>query len=163
MFKLVTRRQAMALGAISAVSLFSRPVRADLAPLIEAARKEGSLTWYIAQIDGETAELVGKSFTALFPGVTVTVMRTTGQVAYERLLNDLKNSVPNCDVFSSTDISHYPALMAKKALAKPAGVVLRMAARSGDGGRRCIRLPSVTGTLAHVGGLKSPQSRVRLV
>ena len=51
------------------------------------------------------------------PGVTVTVMRTTGQVAYERLLNDLKNSVPNCDVFSSTDISHYPALMAKKALA----------------------------------------------
>ena len=37
MFKLVTRRQAMALGAVSAVSLFSRPVRADLAPLIEAA------------------------------------------------------------------------------------------------------------------------------
>ena len=117
MFKLITRRQALALGAFSAVSVFSRPVRADLGPLIDAARKEGGLTWYIAQIDGETAELVGKSFTALFPGVKVTVMRTTGQVAYERLLNDLKNSVPNCDVFSSTDISHYPALMAKKALA----------------------------------------------
>ena len=117
MFKLITRRQALALGAVSAVSMFSRPVRADLGPLIEAARKEGGLTWYIAQIDGETAELVGKSFTALYPGIKVTVMRTTGQVAYERLLNDLKNNVPNCDVFSSTDISHYPALMAKKALA----------------------------------------------
>jgi iron(III) transport system substrate-binding protein len=117
MFKLITRRQAIALGAVSAVSAFSRPARADLAPLVEAARKEGGLTWYIAQIDGETAERVGKSFTAIYPGVPVTVMRTTGQVAYERLLNDLKNAVPNCDVFSSTDISHYPALMAKKALA----------------------------------------------
>ena len=117
MFKLITRRQAIALGAISAVATFSRPVLADFGKLVDAARKEGGLTWYIAQIDGETAELVGKSFTALFPGVKVTVMRTTGQVAYERLLNDLKNSVPNCDVFSSTDISHYPALMAKKALA----------------------------------------------
>ena len=117
MFKLLPRRQAIALGALSAVSIFSRPVRAELGPLIEAARREGGLTWYIAQIDGETAELVGKAFTAIYPGVTVTVMRTTGQVIYERLLNDLKNAVPNCDVFSSTDISHYPALMAKKALA----------------------------------------------
>ena len=107
MFKLITRRQAVALGAISAVAGFSRPVRADLATLVEAARKEGGLTWYIAQIDGETAERVGKAFTAVYPGITVTVMRTTGQVAYERLLNDLKNAVPNCDVFSSTDISHY--------------------------------------------------------
>ncbi len=117
MLKLLPRRQAIALGAISAVGIFSRPVRAELGPLIEAARREGGLTWYIAQIDGETAELVGKAFTAIYPGVTVTVMRTTGQVAYERLLNDLKNAVANCDVFSSTDISHYPALMAKKALA----------------------------------------------
>jgi iron(III) transport system substrate-binding protein len=117
MLKIVTRRQAMAIGAFGAVAAFSRPVRADLGALEEAARKEGGLTWYIAQIDGETAELVGKAFTARYPGIKVTVMRTTGQVAYERLLQDLKNTTPNCDVFSSTDISHYPALKAKKALA----------------------------------------------
>jgi iron(III) transport system substrate-binding protein len=85
--------------------------------LEEAARKEGTLTWYIAQVDGETAELMGRAFTAQYPGVKVSVIRTTGQVAYERLIQDLKNNAPQCDVFSTTDISHMPALMQKKALA----------------------------------------------
>jgi len=46
------------------------------------------------------------------------VIRTTGQVAYERLLQDLKNNAPQCDVFSSTDIAQYPALKQRKALAE---------------------------------------------
>ncbi len=78
--------------------------------MLDAARKEGTLTWYIAQVDGETAELMGRAFTAHFPGVKVSVIRTTGQVAYERLMQDLKNNAPQCDVFSTTDISHMPAL-----------------------------------------------------
>ena len=32
------------------------PARADTAALQEAARKEASLTWYVAQVDSETAE-----------------------------------------------------------------------------------------------------------
>src|ERR1700753_570771 len=71
--------------------------------LVTAARKEGSVTWYIAQVDTETAEGMGRAFTAQYPGVKVEVVRTTGQVAYERLLQDLKNGAPQCDVFSSTD------------------------------------------------------------
>ena len=51
------------------------------------------------------------------PGVKVAVIRTTGQVAYERLLQDLKNNAPQCDVFSATDISNMPALMKRQALA----------------------------------------------
>jgi iron(III) transport system substrate-binding protein len=39
-------------------------------------------------------------------------------VAYERLQQELKNNTPNCDVFSSTDIAHYPALMKRNALMK---------------------------------------------
>ena len=91
--------------------------------LVAAARKEGSVTWYIAQVDTETAEAMGRAFTAQYPGVTVSVIRTTGQVAYERLLQDLKNNAPQCDVFSSTDISQYPALKKRGALADytPAG------------------------------------------
>jgi iron(III) transport system substrate-binding protein len=46
------------------------------------------------------------------------VIRTTGQVAYQRVLAELKNNSPQCDVFCSTDISHYPALKARGALAK---------------------------------------------
>jgi iron(III) transport system substrate-binding protein len=91
--------------------------------LIEGARKEGSVTWYIAQVDTQTAEAMGHAFTERYPGVAVSVIRTTGQVAYERLLQDLKNGAPQCDVFSSTDISQYPALKQRGALAQftPAG------------------------------------------
>jgi iron(III) transport system substrate-binding protein len=91
--------------------------------LLAAAHKEASVTWYIAQVDTETAETMGRAFTATYPGVTVSVIRTTGQVAYERLLQDLKNNAPQCDVFSSTDTSQYPALKKRNALADytPAG------------------------------------------
>lgn len=51
------------------------------------------------------------------------MIRTTGQVAYERLLQDLKNNAPQCDVFSSTDVSQYTTLKKRNALAHyaPAG------------------------------------------
>ncbi len=103
--------------AIGAGTLLSHPVRADMASLHETARKEGSVTWYIAQVDGETAEVMGRAFTQQFPGVICNVIRTTGQVAYQRLMEDLKNNSPQCDVFSTTDIAHMPALMKRKALA----------------------------------------------
>ena len=96
----------------------SRHAHADEAALLDAARKEGTLTWYIAQVDGETAELMGRAFTAHYPGVKVSVIRTTGQVAYERLMQDLKNNAPQCDVFSTTDISHMPALRKRNEIAK---------------------------------------------
>lgn len=102
-------------GAIAAAAAL--PARAETAALEEAARKEGSLTWYIAQVDSETAETMGRAFTQQYPGIKVTVIRTTGQVAYERLTQDLKNNAPQCDVFSTTDIAHMPALMKRNALA----------------------------------------------
>ena len=40
-------------------------------------------------------------------------MRTTAQVAYQRLLQDLKNNQTICDVFSSTDVGHYVRLEAE--------------------------------------------------
>jgi iron(III) transport system substrate-binding protein len=111
-------RRAMLVSAGMLMTAMPFRARAAITPeLIEAARKEGSLTWYIAQVDTQTAEAMGRAFTARFPGVTVSVIRTTGQVAYERLLQDLKNGAPQCDVFSSTDVSQYPALKKRSALA----------------------------------------------
>jgi len=111
----VTRRAAT-FGA--AAGLAVGPARADPAALEAAARAEGSLTWYVAQMSGEAAEAMGRRFTQRHPGVSVSVIRTTGQVAYERLQQELKNNTPTCDVFSSTDIAHYPALLKRKALMK---------------------------------------------
>ncbi|MGH7041928.1 MAG: ABC transporter substrate-binding protein [Acetobacteraceae bacterium] len=97
--------------------MLSANAHADEADLVKAARKEGSVTWYIAQVDGETAQQMGRAFSKQYPGINASVIRTTGQVAYERLQQDLRNDSPECDVFSTTDIAHMPALMKRKALA----------------------------------------------
>ncbi|MGE0223654.1 MAG: ABC transporter substrate-binding protein [Acetobacteraceae bacterium] len=115
----LTRRQlALSLGTAAAGLALPRRAHADLAALEDAARKEGAITWYVAQMSGEAAEAMGRRFSQRYPGISVSVIRTTGQVAYERLQQELKNNTPHCDVFSSTDIAHYPVLMARKALAQ---------------------------------------------
>jgi iron(III) transport system substrate-binding protein len=112
----MSRRMA-AIGLGTSALLPGR-ARADMDALAAAARKEGGLTWYVAQMGGEAAESMGKRFTQRYPGIAVSVIRTTGQVAYERLQQELKNNTPHCDVFSSTDIAHYPVLKARGALAR---------------------------------------------
>jgi len=104
----ITRRHAAAL--LGGAALLPSGARAEAA--------EGTLTWYIAQMSSEVAEQMGRRFTERHPGIKVVVIRTTGQVAYERLQQELKNKTPQCDVFSSTDIAHYPALKARGALAR---------------------------------------------
>ena len=99
-------------GGLLAVPVVGRTARAQPAALLEAARKEGTLTWYTAHTDGETAEITGRAFTKMY-GVNIQVIRTTAQVAYERLLQDIKNNQTNCDVFSSTDLGHYARLKAE--------------------------------------------------
>ena len=100
---------ALAFGPIS--------VRADMKALEEAAKKEGELTWYVAHYTSEGAEELGATFTKMY-GIKVNVVRTTAQVAYQRLTQDIKNNQTNCDVFSSTDIGHYVRLKAEGKLEK---------------------------------------------
>jgi iron(III) transport system substrate-binding protein len=121
MSQIITRRQAMSgLATLAAAptqgfAAFDAP---DIRSLEAAARAEAGLTWYAAQVDAETAERMGRTFSQTFPGVNVGVIRTTGQVAYQRLLLDIKNKVPQCDVFSATDISHMPALKERHELSE---------------------------------------------
>jgi iron(III) transport system substrate-binding protein len=98
--------------------LATRAAHADLASIAAAARKEGAVTWYTAHTDGETAQLVADAFTREYPEIKVTLIRTTAQVAYQRLLQDLKNGIAQCDVFSSTDLGHDEALKADGKFAK---------------------------------------------
>jgi iron(III) transport system substrate-binding protein len=91
--------------------------RADTAALYEAAKKEGELTWYTAHTDGETAEAVGRAFSQRYPGIKVNVIRTTAQVAYQRLRQEIRSGTAQCDVFSSTDVGHDVALKKEGRLA----------------------------------------------
>lgn len=98
--------------AVVAVLAFAPVAHADIKALEEAAKKEGELTWYVAHYTSEGAEDLGRGFTEM-TGVKVNVVRTTAQVAYQRLLQDLKNNQTICDVFSSTDVGHYVRLAAE--------------------------------------------------
>ena len=98
--------------ALIAALTFATTARADIKALEEAAKKEGELTWYVAHYTSEGAEDLGRNFTEIY-GVKVNVVRTTAQVAYQRLLQDIKNNQTVCDVFSSTDLGHYVRLAAQ--------------------------------------------------
>jgi iron(III) transport system substrate-binding protein len=78
--------------------------------LYEAARREGELNWYIAHYSSETAERIARAFSERSAGVKVNVVRSTAQVAYQRLNQDLRARAAHCDLFASTDIGHYVAL-----------------------------------------------------
>ena len=45
-----------------------------------------------------------------FPGVKVNVVRSTAQVAYQRLSQDIQANAANCDVFATTDMGQYVSL-----------------------------------------------------
>src|SRR6202165_2829727 len=87
--------------------------------LYEAAKKDGGeLTWYTAHSDDITAQTLGRSFESIYPGIKVNVLRTTAQVAYQRITQEIKASAIQCDVLSSTDLGHSVELKAKGAFEK---------------------------------------------
>lgn len=119
----MVRRRDFILGgsafvAVGAATSVIAQTAAEMTPhekeLYEAAKKEGGeLTWYTAHSDDITAQAFGRSFESLYPGLKVNVLRTTAQVAYQRVTQEIKASSIQCDVFSSTDIGHSVELKAK--------------------------------------------------
>jgi iron(III) transport system substrate-binding protein len=114
---MIDRRRV--LQAAGAALLIPSAARAEdeLGRLYDDAKREGEITWYIAQIDSDAAERVGKLFGDVYPGVRANVVRATGQVVYQRLMQDEKVGVRNCDVFGTTDLGHTVALKRSKLLA----------------------------------------------
>ena len=86
--------------------------------LYEAATKEGELTWYTSHSDDATAQALGRDFEANYPGMKVSVVRTTAQVAFQRVSQELKAGAMQVDVLSSTDLGHYVYLKEKGLLEK---------------------------------------------
>jgi iron(III) transport system substrate-binding protein len=103
--------RALLFAALASAAL---PALAQMAPweqtLYDAAKKEGQFTVYTAHYDTETIADVCAAFDRKYPGVKCNFVRTTAQVAYQRLQQDLKANLAVASVFSSTDISHYPEL-----------------------------------------------------
>jgi iron(III) transport system substrate-binding protein len=107
---LLSRRHMAGLAIWSATT--SRAwAQAPLTPreqeLYEGAKREGEITWYSGQYSADSSEAVGRAFNARYPGVRCNVVRTTSQVAFQRLSQDTRAGVAQCDVLSSTNGGHY--------------------------------------------------------
>src|ERR1043166_7795574 len=67
-----------------------REITARQKELYELAKKEGEVTWYTAHSNDTTAQALGHDFEAAFPGIKANAVRTTAQVAYQRLTQEQK-------------------------------------------------------------------------
>lgn len=105
-------RQILMLWALAA--LLAGSAFAQMAPwekdLYEAAKKERELTIYTAHYNTEEAARLCAAFEKKYPGIKCNFVRTTAQVAFQRLQQDMDAKTPVASVFSSTDVSHYPDL-----------------------------------------------------
>ena len=107
-------------GAAACVA--AAPALAQMQPwekeLYDAARKEKPITVYTAHYNTEEAQALCNAFEKKYPELKCNFVRTTAQVAYQRLQQDIQANAPVASIFSSTDVSHYPELK-KKGLLLP--------------------------------------------
>jgi iron(III) transport system substrate-binding protein len=109
-----SRREVLGASAGSVAGvLFAEPLRAAAPPpttvtpaLIEAARKEGKVSYYAA-IELNVAERLGKMFEAKYPGIVVRVERSGAERIFQRIAQEQGSGIHAVDVANSTDTAHY--------------------------------------------------------
>lgn len=116
------RTMLLTAGAGVALAGAARAQGADDTPhvkeLYQAAKKDGQVGWYSGVLDQPLCEKIGQAFTARYPGITVSAIKTTSQVAFQRLNEDLRGGTPQCDIFTTTDVGHMSYLIGKNLLVK---------------------------------------------
>jgi iron(III) transport system substrate-binding protein len=73
--------------------------------LIDAARKEGKVSWYTS-VDLPVAEKIAKAFEAAYPGVSMKVERSGAERIFQRIGQEYQSKIHNCDVVNSSDAAH---------------------------------------------------------
>jgi len=98
---------------LAAGTIFAQPARAAAPPptrvtpeLIEAARREGKISYYSA-LELNVAERLGKAFEAKYPGIAVRVERSGAERIYQRIGQEQGSGINAVDVANSTDPAHY--------------------------------------------------------
>jgi ABC-type Fe3+ transport system substrate-binding protein len=94
-------RTLSAIVAAVAVSLSCLPAAAQDAKLIEAAKKEGSLTWYTTQIINQFARPAAEAFQKKY-GIKVDYIRADSNEVALRISNEGKAGKVMADVFDGT-------------------------------------------------------------
>ncbi len=97
-------------------ALTTAPALAQNVDLVDAARKEGSLTWINGYMGDTVAQDMVARFERAYSGIKLNTIRSTSQVAFQRLRQDQAAGLHNCDVYSSSDIAHFAQLSGEKRL-----------------------------------------------
>jgi iron(III) transport system substrate-binding protein len=109
-----SRREVLKASAVSAAgALFAEPLVAAAPPptavtpaLIEAARREGKVSFYSA-LELNVAERLAKVFEAKYPGIAVRVERSGAERIFQRIAQEQGSGIHAVDVANSTDPAHY--------------------------------------------------------
>ena len=110
-----SRRELLKASAAASMAgtLFAEPVNAapppatDITPaLIEAAKKEGKVSFYSA-LELSTAERLARTFEAKYPGIAVRVERSGAERIFQRIAQEQGSGIKAVDVANSTDPAHY--------------------------------------------------------
>jgi iron(III) transport system substrate-binding protein len=98
--------------ALAAATVFASPIKAAPPPaaaitpeLIEAAKKEGKVTFYTA-MDLQFAQQLGKVFEGKFPGIAVRVERNGAERIFSRIAQEYGSNVHAVDVVNTADAAH---------------------------------------------------------
>jgi iron(III) transport system substrate-binding protein len=98
---------AAALLPFGAKVVSAAPPAETITPaLIEAAKKEGKVSYYTA-MDLSVAEPLAKAFEAKFPGIQVAVERTGAERLFNRLAQETASNIKRCDVVNNSDAAHF--------------------------------------------------------
>jgi iron(III) transport system substrate-binding protein len=100
-------------GVLLAGAALSTRVLADAPPpepvtpdLIEAARKEGQVSYYTST-DLPVAEKLAKAFEAKYSGIAVHVERTGAERVFQRIGQEYSSNIHAVDVVNSSDAAHF--------------------------------------------------------
>ncbi|MBV8392454.1 MAG: extracellular solute-binding protein [Alphaproteobacteria bacterium] len=100
---------ATALAPLGGRVLSAAPAAQAITPeLIEAAKKEGKVSYYTA-MDLSVAEPMAKAFEAKFPGIKVAVERSGAERVFNRIAQEMASGIKRADVVNSSDAAHFIA------------------------------------------------------
>ena len=97
------------LAPLGARVVSAMPAAEAMTPaLVEAAKKEGKVSYYTA-MDLSVAEPMARAFEAKFPGIKVAVERSGAERVFNRIAQEMASKIARADVVNSSDAAHFIA------------------------------------------------------
>jgi len=109
-------RQGFVSALIAAVLFVAQPAQAASQALIDAAKREGRVTWYTTLLVDDASGPLAAAFEKKYPGIKVDFSRKDGSEHLRNILAEAKAGAMKADVFDGTTTA---AFLMKEGIATP--------------------------------------------